>query len=347
MNRLIIIGNGFDLAHGLPTRFSNFYLAHIKDALKKFRIRNPLIHAEGFTYHDFLSLEYQSSGPIGEGYTPLREINLDNEADLKEIVRITHKTSHRLKLKGLFNSLIPKNDIENWVDVERIYFNQLRKAASNTNDLDTNLSEVEILNKSLRVFMQYFEDYLNKEICPLINPEIKIEAFESIFSRPSDRHYVVNFNYTNLIELYNRYSVSSNVTHIHGQVNNNMVFGYGDEHNDHYKAFENFQENHFLEFSKSPWYTTDQGYLRMINFMDNVLFEVYIIGHSCGLSDRTLLKGIFEHPNCRKITLFHRGSMESHRSAAINLSRHFDNKNDMRKKVVPYQKANRCPQFDD
>jgi hypothetical protein len=33
-------------------------------------------------------------------------------------------------------------------------------------------------------------------------------------------------------------------------------------------------------------------------------FQVLIMGHSCGLSDRTLLNIVFEHNNCRSIKVF-------------------------------------------
>jgi len=33
MNRLIIIGNGFDLAHGLKTSYNDFLLSYLKTAL--------------------------------------------------------------------------------------------------------------------------------------------------------------------------------------------------------------------------------------------------------------------------------------------------------------------------
>ena len=36
-----------------------------------------------------------------------------------------------------------------------------------------------------------------------------------------------------------------------------------------------------------------------------VIFDVYILGHSCGISDRSILNEIFTNVSCRLIRLFH------------------------------------------
>jgi hypothetical protein len=61
-----------------------------------------------------------------------------------------------------------------------------------------------------------------------------------------------------------------------------------------------------------------------------------VVGHSLGVSDRVLLKTIFEDPNCKNIRLFHRGNKKSHFKKCISVSRHFNNKVAMRKKIVSY-----------
>ncbi len=38
--RIILIGNGFDLAHGLPTKYSDFLLWYINKAIQKHNISN-------------------------------------------------------------------------------------------------------------------------------------------------------------------------------------------------------------------------------------------------------------------------------------------------------------------
>ena len=59
------------------------------------------------------------------------------------------------------------------------------------------------------------------------------------------------------------------------------------------------------------------------------------MGHSCGLSDRTMFKDIFEHENCKSLRLFHYNG--DFHDKAINVSKHFSNKGYMRKLIVDYK----------
>lgn len=40
---------------------------------------------------------------------------------------------------------------------------------------------------------------------------------------------------------------------------------------------------------KTYWYLRTNNYQKLIDFVSSNDFEVYIMGHSCGLSDKTLL----------------------------------------------------------
>ena len=57
MNRLIIVGNGFDLAHGMPTTYSDFlkwYFIQIFTTLENFNFADAAIevHKKKLTYFD-------------------------------------------------------------------------------------------------------------------------------------------------------------------------------------------------------------------------------------------------------------------------------------------------------
>jgi len=73
-----------------------------------------------------------------------------------------------------------------------------------------------------------------------------------------------------------------------------------------------------------------------LNWVETKEFQVYIFGHSCGLSDRTLLNTIFENNNCRSIKLFYHQKESSDNFIEImqNISRHFNKKGFMRSKIV-------------
>jgi predicted ATPase len=104
-----------------------------------------------------------------------------------------------------------------------------------------------------------------------------------------------------------------------------------------YRNIENRNENIFLENIKSFQYSLTDNYRNLLNFIDSGMFQVYIMGHSCGLSDRILLNTIFEHINCRSIKVFfHRKNNGSDNYTEIvqNISRHFNKKKMMRDKIV-------------
>jgi len=66
---------------------------------------------------------------------------------------------------------------------------------------------------------------------------------------------------------------------------------------------------------------------------------VYIMGHSCGISDRLLLNHILEHENCKKIKIYYYQKSEvddDYFEKIQEISRHFKgtNKSKMRDRIL-------------
>ena len=77
-------------------------------------------------------------------------------------------------------------------------------------------------------------------------------------------------------------------------------------------------------------------------------FEVYIMGHSLGLSDRTMLNRIFEDDNCKEIKIFYHQKNEKDddfTEKTYEISRHFRNKSKMRKVIKDKTKSIAMPQI--
>lgn len=171
-----------------------------------------------------------------------------------------------------------------------------------------------------------------------------MEQLPSFLSLPEEV-LILNFNYTDTVE---RYISASSLTllphveciYIHGRLNdktNPIIFGYGDELDTNYKAIEDRNDNRYLEYIKSTGYHRTDGYRRLLEFAESGYFQVFIMGHSCGNSDRTLLNTLFEHPNCMSIKPFyHQISDEEDNYSDIvrNISRNFKDKQLMRARVV-------------
>ena len=104
-----------------------------------------------------------------------------------------------------------------------------------------------------------------------------------------------------------------------------------------YKRIEKLQDNDFLENIKSVRYHETGNYRQVLDFIESDVYQVVIMGHSCGNSDRTLLNTLFEHPNCISVKVFYRqfeNGMDNYSDLIRNLSRNFNDKAAMRDKVV-------------
>jgi hypothetical protein len=134
---------------------------------------------------------------------------------------------------------------------------------------------------------------------------------------------------------------------IHGNVNdseNPIIFGYGDDLHSRYKELEDEENDELLKNIKSFYYTNTYDYQELIDFIVPQNYEVYVVGHSCGLSDRTLLKTIFEHENCVLIKIYTHKGKEEYFQKNIAVSRHCENKPNVRRKIVPFDKFAQIPQ---
>jgi hypothetical protein len=210
-------------------------------------------------------------------------------------------------------------------------------------ELENYLKEVVISDNPIQNPAKF--DFLLEDI-----PDDQLIDSKPIYPTFIENIHVLNFNYTPTFNVYAKHlNIKKNTTinFIHGELNNPdnpIIFGFGDEHNDEYKKFENKKENQLFEHIKSFKYLRTSNYQDLIRFIDGNEFQVCIMGHSCGLSDRTMLKEIFEHKNCKSILIYyHKWGTDTHENDYVNktyeISRHFTDKGMMRKKVVSFEKS--------
>ncbi len=150
---------------------------------------------------------------------------------------------------------------------------------------------------------------------------------------------ILNFNYTQTAkQLYVR--DWHKIINIHGELANQQnptIFGYGDELDDDYKRIEKLQDNDFLDNIKFVHYHEMDNYRRVLDFIESDAYQVVIMGHSCGNSDRTLLNTLFEHPNCISVKVYYHqfeDGTDNYSDLIRNISRNFNDKAAMRDKVV-------------
>lgn len=159
-----------------------------------------------------------------------------------------------------------------------------------------------------------------------------------------DNILFLNFNYTDIPNLYIPQGAKFKTIHIHGDLerkDNPIIFGYGDEMDKSYKEILEQNDNSYLENMKSMHYAETDNYRNLLQFIESAPYQIYIMGHSCGNSDRTLLNTLFEHKNCISIKPFYHkwkdkdgNEKDDYLDKIQNISRNFNNMALMRDRVV-------------
>ena len=370
MNRLVIIGNGFDLAHGFKTSYMDFinwywdkridaFVGNTtkisEDCLCKLSIKADadlscwnVLAFENSYFRDIRGNRKYS------GYDVIKE--LQDNPDIFSI-----------DFTPFFGTILQSIETRGWVDIENDYYQLLKKC---TEIADSNYS-VKELNDQLAFLQNKLIEYLrtigtNQYKIDLHNPIIdffypkdfstegKKKALESMGLENTnlegiqnnfevqkklmpERIMLLSFNYTATARMYGNFNLDFN--YIHGDLEHpeSIIFGYGDELDRHYQDILNRNDNELLRNVKSVKYLETRHYHDMLEFLMAAPFQVLIMGHSCGNSDRTLLNTVFEHENCVSIKPFYHkwaDGSDNYLELVQNISRNFTNMKLFRDRVV-------------
>ena len=342
MNKLVLIGNGFDLAHGLRTKYNDFILWYFNSA---FRI---LIEKDKFSDHLFeISFTFGRIMQFSSEITSVSQV-------FKLIKDHNYDINYKFKCE-LFKNLCSKTIDLNWVDIESEYYSYLKSLYRELESTDFQTygsieKQVTSLNNDFEFIKVKLMEYLNtiESLKKNTIKDISIH-FKNHFSEVHNEHEQVmflNFNYTSTIEMYLKdlKHKQYKVNYIHGKLNdkeNPIIFGYGDEIDSYYQKIENVNNNEYLKNFKSFGYFKTNNYQDFSRFIESNPFKVYVMGHSCGLSDRTLLNKIVEYDKCMEIEIFYyakNNNENDYIEKTQELSRHFSakSKHPMRIKIKSF-----------
>lgn len=416
MNRIILIGNGFDLAHGIPTSYNSFMNDYWERIIKNVSQTRPYS-----TYNSDLF----KINKVPKNWL----FNPDYESFKNSILSI----GSTITFSNIFFEIISeKLFIENWVDIENEYYSLLKKSYSEKGEIFVNGNTISKLNADFKIIKNELRDYLfrvqenfnnkpppiafhlkniighkiysyfklkdfteeainkrveieykkiEKDIIALKEGKISLDELSSndieilnkignstpkkklkkilldqnpshLFDLVPKETLLLNFNYTTATESLYKHQKdfenfesheSTNVQsiHIHGTLNhydkNPIVFGFGDELDNEYKTIEDLNNNEYLENIKSIKYSETDNYKKLIELINSDSYQVFIFGHSCGISDRTLLNTLFEHDNCVSIKPYYHQineDQDNYSDIVRNISRNFNDKTKMRDRVV-------------
>ena len=385
MNRIVLVGNGFDLAHGLHTKYEDFINWYWGKRIYEMRRANKIIVDDGLC-----SLKIKNENETWADYffySRNEKVTTTSNKDIIEFF-INNKDIYEIKYTPLFENICESIETKGWVDIENEYYKLLSSFlnySKYTNPQELN-NALDIVRLNL---IEYLTDIQAKKITEeVLNTNIKSKILEPFHNRdisvekkhicdnfkttnlefePTQCHsyfgsdadeiiknikksgtedrylpyklMLLNFNYTKTADMYIPKADSFEVNHIHGHLSDpkSVIFGYGDELDDDYKKLLKLNDNEYLHNIKSIKYLESDNYRKVLTFIESKPYQIYIMGHSCGNSDRTLLNTLFEHKNCVSIKPFYfkkEDGTDNYLDIVQNISRNFTDMKLMRDRVV-------------
>lgn len=308
---ILVIGNGFDLAHNLPTKYSNFldfvktvkesneseytlFVEKIKnDDIKLYSEIQNLIN-QNVLLDYFLSIYEERCREGKEGW-------IDFESEISFIVQKLDEAKQYIssQVKG-------PNDA---VELRRDLFEYLRPIIVTNDKGDDRLKkyvywpelldyQAQILLKELNKITRLLEIYLN-EYVENINCEYRLQDFEGIVINS-----VLSFNYTDTYKKYYEDRRKTNYCYIHGESKEsdvetcNLVLGIDEYLTPERKDNDN-QFVWFKKFYQRIYKGTSSEYLDWIKNLEDYYnsykdFEIdrnniFIYGHSLDVTDKDVL----------------------------------------------------------
>lgn len=320
MNNLIIIGNGFDLAHNMKTSYSHFieYLvqAHIK------------------------SNEYTDLFDFDNDFEDFNDFRKKNFPEFKN----SNKGSYHVYVKlKLIKFMLDEYLNGKWCDIEDLYFRLL------VGDHDNKYFSMnpKDINEQFDVVKEHLIYYLKIQE----KDAVIIESYKRLFNQlnyPSTT--ILNFNYTNtLMNLYSTEIEECKIIHIHGELSNSknpIVFGYAASDEESRQLIDKGNNEYMRNIKKHLYKRTENEKLLAMYLNFHKRINISIFGHSCGLSDKLILNKILNHENIESISVFYFEEYEHYFQTQVNIDR-IMNRDEHFSKLIVFNSSHRMPQHND
>lgn len=371
MNRLVIIGNGFDMAHGLKTSYMDFINWYWDKRIDAFAGNTTKVSEDclcKLTIKDGTYVNCWNVFTFEQSY--FRDIIGNRICSGYEVIKELkkHPEVFLIDYSPFFDRIMTSFETKRWVDIENDYYYMLKKGIGEIPPIDYTIEE---LNEQLGFLQEKLVEYLHtmekdrfkeeieRAIIDFFDPAdfssegrkmasdnlgLDIKTFAEVRNDYEAQHKLVperimllSFNYTATAKMYDNFNIVHN--YIHGDLEHpkNIIFGYGDELDKDYQDILDRNDNELLRNVKSVKYLETRHYHDMLEFLMSAPFQVLIMGHSCGNSDRTLLNTVFEHENCVSIKPFYHkraDGSDNYLELVQNISRNFTNMRLFRDRVV-------------
>lgn len=328
---ILVIGNGFDLAHGLPTRYDDF-LNFVEEFIE-YKVTNEC----NMRFLDYfkslnetnINLYDQIDGLIEDNrwlnyFLTLREnkvlLNkltwIDFESEISKVIKTFDEYRNKLISEKVFENEQMRID-EHSFDVLHYILEKKEKiiqidcllSLENIRELKEEL--ITDLNRLIRCLEMYLDDYVRK------NYFDKLQKIKFIEALKIDK--ILTFNYTNTYEhVYGKSNI--NFDYIHGKADIkhnlnscNLVLGI-DEHLGENEKNSNIEFIQFKKFFQRIYKGTGCLYKDWIKFYTEQKgktpkipheLNLYFIGHSLDVTDKDILKELILFDEANTTIYYH------------------------------------------
>ncbi len=346
---ILVIGNGFDLAHDLPTQYAQFldflrlYVAsdeeleeathkhqysEIANFVKRLKstdndlnreVHDLLSHTNSLLAHFHSVCEQRQSEGKGRW--------IDFETEIAWIVQLFEKAREEAKLGNTYMSSGLKEEIAPFICSSNAEVSPVENILIFPELIDSmiryRLADLNIITRLLEIYLVEFVDKLQ-----YVDPLPQISALPNIT-------HVLSFNYTSTYQrLYGNEKVK--YCYIHGRANKhssidkcNLVLGIDEylkgeakDMDNSFIWFKKFYQRIYKETSSEyiDWLSDHEQVCRAFRNAHPPVLDIYFFGHSLDVTDKDVLEKLILHENA-KIHIFYRdkGSMAKQISNLVKI----------------------------
>lgn len=328
MKKILLVGNGFDLAHNLPTKYEHFLFilknwSEFQQKIELFKSGKEIekndkfytyfVNIKSFNDANLEQLDFIIKNNSWIKYFCQCEAEIDGWIDFeKEIYPVIELFEQIIGSNYEMGRYVRTEDTNAYIDKRLFSYKMLRIA-----ELWKKYIRVSVVEDVLYVIPPFTSKrygILKKKIIQSLRDEFddfikafEIYLYEFVYKREEIKklsqiteigiNKVISFNYTHTEELYGIYD--ENIHHIHGMLrknldkgNSNIVMGLNEHHE------QNIDFIYFVKYFQRIQRATGVRYKQ---FVENYLitdygetyreeFELYIYGHSLDETDEDILK---------------------------------------------------------
>ena len=333
---ILVIGNGFDLAHGLKTKYSHF-LAFVEAAIHDEPDTDICSDIEVQTFA--LAWKTSQDETMQKRYNEFCNLVVDNKwiKHFFEVYKFMGKdwVDFEREIKNVISSIEDFFDayegnpriINSYMLGKTFYYylnREIGKAKNKSQIRGVESSILQSLLSDLENFTRAFEIYLTTYVASQRETN-SIREIRQIEFTPEDR--VVSFNYTETFDLhYNGPGNPVAVTYIHGRVDPDghsmgLIMGTGDYRDDNGHNNQPFYLN-FIKFFMRSIHGERLNFSELIpegkegEALNNP--KIIFFGHSLDITDEDIIRPLLEYKGADVTIYYH--NEDSRKNMAANLA---------------------------